>query len=358
MILVFDVETNGLPKNYQAPLDDFDNWPRAVQIAWCIFENNGELIDSHNFLVKPDGWTISPEAQAKNGITLEMCQERGEAIGAVLYELLGDVIEADYIVAHNIDFDRAILGSEALRGRFADRFVGKELICTMKESTEYCALGGKDGRYKWPKLSELYRVLFPGETIEHEHDALADTMACARCFFELVGRGVISIAAEPIIMIPGSTDIQKLAHARRVLEGLKATRNAMLETVTKDVIYIGLEKQIKDMQTLADTLEGQVREAGLAQYQVSKNKTPGTGWAVKIFKKVVVQEGIDLKEWCLHNFTPALKVDEKLFEKAAVVGGIPASVATVEDDPRVQIASDLSEFLPIEAPKDEEELPF
>lgn len=266
MILVFDCETNGLPRNYQAPLVDFENWPRAIQVAWAEYTNSGDLVRSECHYIKPDGWTISPEAQKKNGITLETCQEQGESIDFVLYQLLQKVIEADYIVAHNIDFDRAVLGSEALRAGFVDHFVGKELICTMKESTDYCSIGnGRDGRYKWPKLSELYCILFPLEEIEHEHDALADTLACGRCFFELVGRGVISIATEPIIIIPGSTDIQKLAHARRALEGLKATRNAMLERVTKDVVYIGIEKQIRDLQTLSDTLETSVREKGLVQ---------------------------------------------------------------------------------------------
>ena len=33
MILVFDTETTGLPKIDNAPLSDFDNWPRMVQLA-------------------------------------------------------------------------------------------------------------------------------------------------------------------------------------------------------------------------------------------------------------------------------------------------------------------------------------
>ena len=32
MYLIFDTETTGLPKNWKAPLTDFDNWPRMVQL--------------------------------------------------------------------------------------------------------------------------------------------------------------------------------------------------------------------------------------------------------------------------------------------------------------------------------------
>ena len=33
MYLIFDTETTGLPKRWDAPLNDLDNWPRCVQVA-------------------------------------------------------------------------------------------------------------------------------------------------------------------------------------------------------------------------------------------------------------------------------------------------------------------------------------
>ena len=32
-ILFFDTETTGIPKNWDAPVDKLDNWPRLVQLA-------------------------------------------------------------------------------------------------------------------------------------------------------------------------------------------------------------------------------------------------------------------------------------------------------------------------------------
>jgi len=39
MFLIFDTETTGLPKNFNAPITDVDNWPRCVQIAWQLHDS-------------------------------------------------------------------------------------------------------------------------------------------------------------------------------------------------------------------------------------------------------------------------------------------------------------------------------
>jgi len=36
MFLIFDTETTGLPRNFKAPLTDFDNWPRLVTNCLAI----------------------------------------------------------------------------------------------------------------------------------------------------------------------------------------------------------------------------------------------------------------------------------------------------------------------------------
>jgi hypothetical protein len=43
MYLFFDTETTGLPKNWKAPVTDLNNWPRLVQLAFLLFDNNGNL---------------------------------------------------------------------------------------------------------------------------------------------------------------------------------------------------------------------------------------------------------------------------------------------------------------------------
>ena len=40
MFLIFDTETTGLPRNWNAPLSDAENWPRCIQIAWQLHDES------------------------------------------------------------------------------------------------------------------------------------------------------------------------------------------------------------------------------------------------------------------------------------------------------------------------------
>ena len=51
MFLIFDTETTGLPKKWNSPLTDFDNWPRAVQIAWQIHAEDGKCISNESYVI-------------------------------------------------------------------------------------------------------------------------------------------------------------------------------------------------------------------------------------------------------------------------------------------------------------------
>ena len=46
MYLIFDTETTGLPLDWKAPLTNFENWPRCVQLAWQMHDKKGKLIDA------------------------------------------------------------------------------------------------------------------------------------------------------------------------------------------------------------------------------------------------------------------------------------------------------------------------
>ncbi len=46
MFLVFDTETTGLPRDWNAPKSDFSNWPRVVQLAWQLYDEQGRLLDT------------------------------------------------------------------------------------------------------------------------------------------------------------------------------------------------------------------------------------------------------------------------------------------------------------------------
>ncbi len=43
--LIFDTETHGLPKDYKASPELSDNWPRVLQIAWEVYDEEFKLIE-------------------------------------------------------------------------------------------------------------------------------------------------------------------------------------------------------------------------------------------------------------------------------------------------------------------------
>ena len=155
MFLFFDTETNGLPKNWKAPVTDLNNWPRLVQLAWILYDSGGNEIDREDQIIKPVGFTIPPEASAIHGISTERALKEGIDLHICLGQFNTQLERALNLVAHNISFDEKIMGVEFLRIGTANPVSSKNLICTMQSSTEYCAIDGPYG-YKWPKLSELH----------------------------------------------------------------------------------------------------------------------------------------------------------------------------------------------------------
>ena len=194
MFLIFDTETTGLPRDYNAPVTDLGNWPRCVQIAWQLHDESGNLIHHNNLIVKPDGFTIPFKAVEVHGITTERANEEGISLNEVLQEFFTVVEKTSFICGHNVDFDIKIIHAEFLRLGLANPFEGKRILDTKSdETTEYCALpGGKGGKYKWPSLGELHQKLFQ-ESFEEAHNAAFDVAATARCFFEVIKLGVITV---------------------------------------------------------------------------------------------------------------------------------------------------------------------
>jgi DNA polymerase-3 subunit alpha len=102
MYLIFDTETTGLPKSYNAPLTDFENWPRLVQLAWQLHSNDGSLISARNLIVKPDGFTIPFNAQKIHGISTKRAEEEGHDLKLVLEEFQKDIERTKSTIGHNV----------------------------------------------------------------------------------------------------------------------------------------------------------------------------------------------------------------------------------------------------------------
>lgn len=193
MFLVFDTETTGLPRDKHAPITNFDNWPRAVQLAWQLLDDKGELIHDANFIIRPEGFTIPFNAARVHGITTEIALKEGAPLSEVLLAFQESVKQARFIVGHNIEFDTKIVGAEFLRTAIESHIMTMDQLDTCTELTAaYCQLpGGRGGRFKLPNLGELYQKLF-SEGFSDAHNAMADVNATVRCFLELMRLGVLT----------------------------------------------------------------------------------------------------------------------------------------------------------------------
>jgi len=190
MYIIYDTETTGLPNNWNAPLTDSDNWPRMVQIAWQVHDKSGKLIEVKNYIIKPEDYKIPYAVVKVHGITTERALKQGVDLKQVLNEFKEIASQCEYVIGHNISFDNNIVGAELYRKEMENFLEDIPTIDTKDLGTDFCAIPNKSGRFKWPKLGELYQKLF-NEPIIEAHNAAADVEATARCFLEMLRRDII-----------------------------------------------------------------------------------------------------------------------------------------------------------------------
>lgn len=183
MFLFFDTETTGLSRNSD----------HVVQIAWILTNQHGDVVTEESHVIRPSGYSIPPSAVQIHGISTAYALDKGKPLKWVLERLTADAALALAAIAHNLSFDLGILQTDYTKAGLDFPFHRMTQICTMKLSTIWCRiqkLNGSPG-FKFPKLQELHYRLF-GHSFDNAHDALADTHACMRCYFELIKIGVIA----------------------------------------------------------------------------------------------------------------------------------------------------------------------
>jgi DNA polymerase-3 subunit alpha len=194
MYLIFDTETTGLPRNWNAPITDTDNWPRCIQIAWQLHDEFGNLIEHQDYLVRPDGFNIPYDAERIHGISTELAEEQGIPLSEVLEKFNVALAKSKFVVGQNIGFDVNIMGCEFHRLGVESPMSQMPVLDTCTETTaELLRLpGGRGGKFKLPTLTELHQYLF-GEPFAEAHNATADVEATTRCFLQLIKLEVFTL---------------------------------------------------------------------------------------------------------------------------------------------------------------------
>ncbi len=265
MYLIFDTETTGLPRNFNAPITDTSNWPRVVQLAWQLHDELGNIVEHKDFLIKPIDFTIPFDAERVHGISTELAKQGGDELEDVLFLFKNVLQKAKFIVGHNLKFDINVMGCEFVRlGEDSPLEKIPVLDTCSEESAKLLALieffkNGDKGRTKtdkydkpilinglpeiesqffktypapkaildlqtnykdWGQVSlenrlEIYQEMrkqkFPtlgelhsalfNETFAEAHNATADVEATTRCFLELIRKEHYTL--EELLQQPG-----------------------------------------------------------------------------------------------------------------------------------------------------------
>ncbi len=176
MYLVIDTETSGL-FNFQAPADA-EGQPRLASIAMIECDANLRLTRAQSMLVRPNGWTMPPEAEAVNGLSQEFLLQHGEPIENILFAYTNAISAGHVVVAHNAQYDAKVMRGELRRAGRDDLYKRTLRICTMQALTDICAIPSPRGRgFKWPKLSEAVAYCFKRDHRD-AHGCLPDALAC------------------------------------------------------------------------------------------------------------------------------------------------------------------------------------
>lgn len=109
---------------------------------------------------------------------------KSDHIEQYLNDFLAYMSKADYVIGHNVDFDKKVIIAEAKRAGYDFDFDKIKWIDTMRPTTEF--VNGKGG--KWPKLIDLHTKLF-GKGFDGSYDVMTDILATQACFLELIKHG-------------------------------------------------------------------------------------------------------------------------------------------------------------------------
>ncbi len=189
-IFVFDTETTGFINKKET---DLNKQPKIVQFAWILWELENwkfKEIERVDFLINPKIPIPYNSSQVHHiyDIDIKNSPYIEETIDKILYY----INTPDIIVWHNIEYDQEMVKLELKRLNREFDYKPKQVICTMKNTVDFCAIQWNWERFKYPKLWELHKKLF-NEFFVWAHDALTDVEATLRCFIELANNWTIKI---------------------------------------------------------------------------------------------------------------------------------------------------------------------
>lgn len=175
IVAIFDTETTGLIKNSRLALD---KQPSVIEFYGELVDDaTGEVKKEVEFLAYP-GFPLEPIITQITGLTdADLINQPKFAVN--IHRVVDFFAGAEEAVAHNLQYDRGMIGFEMARAGI-DFVWPAKLTCTVQR-TEHL----KGHRLN---LSKLHELLF-GQPFDGAHRAREDVKALTRCFLELRKRG-------------------------------------------------------------------------------------------------------------------------------------------------------------------------
>ncbi|REC79233.1 3'-5' exonuclease [Chryseobacterium elymi] len=187
-LLFIDTETTGIPKRWNLPYSETENWPSAIQVSWIIYDENGREVKRTNCYIDVDDLKISAKSFKIHGITREFLSKNGQVRSFVLEKLSADIQKYQpLIIGHFTEFDIHTLSCDFHRAGLENPFQQSRFYCTMLKSKDYIL----NPNVIYLRLNQLFEFLF-NKKMERSHNAMIDAEMTAKCFFEIRLRGEIS----------------------------------------------------------------------------------------------------------------------------------------------------------------------
>lgn len=193
-IAFVDTETSGLWRK-DLPVTD-PSQPHMLQLACKMVTPDRRLVGSFSRIIRPEGWSIEPEAESTHGISEAFAHRHGVPLWIALTELRASVENASRIVGHNITlFDRLVIEASIARTGTEARWWRSRVglvYDTQEAATPVLRLPSAFGDYKWPSLQEAVRYFADGEpwaSWESSHQAADDIEATEFVYWALQNEG-------------------------------------------------------------------------------------------------------------------------------------------------------------------------
>lgn len=196
--VVIDTETNA-KADFDKPAEH-ECQPRLAQLAMLLISHEGEVQGERNFYIVPDGWSMTEEATAVNGLTDAFLREVGLPIEHALKAYSQIISDGRFVVAHHAQYDCKVMRGELFRAGMDKLFEQTRNVCTMRKAAGVIlkevpvkdkvtgAIIGTKLTKQWPSLDRCRDVL--GISKEGNHRGMKDALDALAVYRHLLTQGV------------------------------------------------------------------------------------------------------------------------------------------------------------------------